>query len=189
MTLSFEDLAFEANGGAATEYSFAFYRRRLFSKPPLVAKGVVARAGDGTQSVVVTKDGEYLCRKVLIACGLLHFPRKLPVLDALESKSVFYKVPKIGDYDGRHVVVVGGGDSALDAAVMALERHAKVDVVVREDLVHVVAGPVEQSLQCELQRVRAGPPPPRTDHLHRSSPSVRRLDVDRTVVHDAPDRS
>ncbi len=83
---------------------------------------------------VVTRDGEYLCRKVLIACGLLHFPRKLPVLDALESKSVFYKVPKIGDYDQQQVVVVGGGDSALDAAVMALERRAKVDVVVREDV-------------------------------------------------------
>ena len=80
---------------------------------------------------VVTKEGEYLCRKVLIACGLLHFPRRLPVLDALESKSVFYKIPKIGDYDGRQVVVIGGGDSALDAAVMALERHAQVDVLVR----------------------------------------------------------
>ncbi|NOZ39374.1 MAG: NAD(P)/FAD-dependent oxidoreductase [Planctomycetes bacterium] len=80
---------------------------------------------------VVTKEGEYLCRKVLIACGLLHFPRRLPVLDALESKSVFYKIPKIGDYDGRQVVVIGGGDSALDAAVMALERNAQVDVLVR----------------------------------------------------------
>ena len=31
------------------------------------------------------------------------------------------------------MVVVGGGDSALDAAVMALERQAQVDVVVREE--------------------------------------------------------
>jgi len=82
---------------------------------------------------VVTKQGDFLCRKVLIACGLLHFPRKLPVLDALQSKSVFYKVPKIGEYEGSRVVVVGGGDSALDAAVMALERGAHVDVVVREE--------------------------------------------------------
>jgi thioredoxin reductase len=82
---------------------------------------------------VITKRGEYLCRKVLIACGLLHFPRQLPVLDALESKNVYYKVPKIGDYDGRRVVVVGGGDSAFDAAVMALERNANVNVIVRED--------------------------------------------------------
>ena len=83
---------------------------------------------------VVTKNGAYLCRKVLIACGLLHYPRALPVVDALESKKVFYKVPKIGDYDGRHVVVVGGGDSALDAAVMAQERQGQVDLVVREDV-------------------------------------------------------
>lgn len=81
---------------------------------------------------VVTSRGEYLCRKVIIAFGLLHFPRKLPVLDALNSRSVHYKVPKIGDYERQRVVVVGGGDSALDAAVMALQRNAKVDVVVRE---------------------------------------------------------
>jgi thioredoxin reductase (NADPH) len=82
---------------------------------------------------VVTKNGSYLCRKVIIACGLLHFPRRLPVLDALESKKVFYKVPKIGDYQDQRVAVVGGGDSALDAAIMALERHAAVDVVCREE--------------------------------------------------------
>lgn len=83
---------------------------------------------------VVTKNGEYLCRKVIIACGLLHYPRKLPVLDTLRSKNVYYKVPKIGDYTGKRVVVVGGGDSAFDAAVMALERSAEVDVLVRGDI-------------------------------------------------------
>ena len=82
-------------------------------------------AKDDPLKQVVTKKGTYLCRKVLIACGLLHFARRLPVLDALESKSVYYKVPKIGDYDGGRVVVVGGGDSAFDAAVMALEPQRR----------------------------------------------------------------
>jgi thioredoxin reductase (NADPH) len=81
---------------------------------------------------VVTSKNSYLCRKVIIACGLLHFPRALPVLDALNSKRVHYKVPKIGDYEGQAVVVVGGGDSALDAAIMALERKGQVTVLVRE---------------------------------------------------------
>ncbi|MFQ5528411.1 MAG: NAD(P)/FAD-dependent oxidoreductase [Thermoanaerobaculia bacterium] len=80
---------------------------------------------------VVTNRASYLCRKVIIACGLLHFPRKLSVLDSLQSKKIYYKVPKIGDYEGSHVVVVGGGDSALDAAVMVLGRRGTVELVVR----------------------------------------------------------
>ncbi|MEM8681359.1 MAG: NAD(P)/FAD-dependent oxidoreductase [Planctomycetota bacterium] len=81
---------------------------------------------------VITSRGEYLCRKVIIAFGLLHYPRRLAVLDILNSPNVHYKVPKIGDYEGQAVVVVGGGDSALDAAVMALQRNAQVTVLVRE---------------------------------------------------------
>ena len=81
---------------------------------------------------VVTNQDRYLCRKVIISCGLLHFPRRLAVLDELSSKKVHYKVPRIGDYEGQQVAVIGGGDSALDAAVMALERQAGVDLIVRE---------------------------------------------------------
>ena len=81
---------------------------------------------------VVTSKSSYLCRKVIIACGLLHYPRRLAVLDQLNSKNVHYKVPKIGDYEGGNVAVVGGGDSALDAALMVLGRGGKVDLIVRE---------------------------------------------------------
>ena len=80
---------------------------------------------------VVTDKGSYLCRKVILAVGLLHFPRRLPVLDALGSKNVYYKSPKIGDYDGQRVAVVGGGDSGMDAALMVLQRHGRVDMLIR----------------------------------------------------------
>ena len=82
---------------------------------------------------VRTNTGAHLCRKVIIGCGLLHFPRKLAVLDQLESKKVHYKNPKIGDYEDGRVMVVGGGDSALDAAMMVLARHGRVEMVVREE--------------------------------------------------------
>jgi len=82
---------------------------------------------------VITNRRTYLSRKVILACGLLHFPRKLPVLDALDSPQVHYKVPRIGDYSGQRVAIVGGGDSALDAAVMVLERGGQVDLIVRKD--------------------------------------------------------
>ena len=95
----------------------------------------VAKVGQTEDALkrVVTSKGEYLCRKVIIAFGLLHYPRKLPVLDALDSRKVHYKMPKIGDYEGHPVTVIGGGDSALDAAVMALQRNGDVDVLVRKD--------------------------------------------------------
>lgn len=80
---------------------------------------------------VITSKGTYLCRKVIIAFGLLHYPRRLPVLDELQTRKVHYKIPKIGDYEGERIVIVGGGDSALDAAVMVLQRHGVVDVLVR----------------------------------------------------------
>ncbi|TWU11658.1 Ferredoxin--NADP reductase [Symmachiella macrocystis] len=82
---------------------------------------------------VVTSQGSYLCRKVIIACGLLHFPRKHPVLDELQSNKVYYKNPKIGDYENQRIAIIGGGDSALDAAVMVLERGGLAEVIVREE--------------------------------------------------------
>ena len=95
---------------------------------------------------VFTSAGSYRCRKVILACGLLHFPRRMPVLDRLESKNVYYKVPRIGDYSGRHVVIVGGGDSALDAAVMVLQRNGTCDLLVRKSV---------RGKQSTLDRVRA----------------------------------
>ena len=108
---------------------------------------------------VVTSQDSYLCRKVIIACGLLHYARKLPILDALNSKKVYYKVPKIGDYEGSRVAVVGGGDSALDAALMVLDRNGHVDMVIREEqpvgkidsLARVKAGGGVVHTSCELQ--------------------------------------
>jgi thioredoxin reductase (NADPH) len=81
---------------------------------------------------VVTSASSYLCRKVIVAFGLLHIPRRLAILDRLQSENVYYKNPKIGDYEGKRVAVIGGGDSALDAAMMVLGRRGSVDLIVRE---------------------------------------------------------
>ena len=88
--------------------------------------------GEDQLKRVVTTKGTYLCRKAIIACGLLHYPRRLAVLDKLDSRNVHYKMPKISDYEGQTVAVVGGGDSALDAALMVLGRSGQVDLIVRE---------------------------------------------------------
>ena len=56
-------------------------------------------------------------RVVVIAAGGGSFqPKKPPIpkIDAYEGKSVFYAVRRMEDFRDKNVVIVGGGDSALD---------------------------------------------------------------------------
>lgn len=127
------------DGITGEELSERTYRQALdalvqfrFNEELVTIEDTTQSEKDDPLKRVVTSRGSYLCRKVILACGLLHYPRKLPVLDQLESKKVHYKFPKIGDYEGGTVMVVGGGDSGLDAAVMVLQRGGQVDLIVRE---------------------------------------------------------
>ncbi|MBI3275507.1 MAG: NAD(P)/FAD-dependent oxidoreductase, partial [Methylocystis sp.] len=59
----------------------------------------------------------FSCKVVFVAAGGGSFqPKKPPIpgIDAYEGKSVFYAVRRIEDFRDKHVVIIGGGDSALD---------------------------------------------------------------------------
>ena len=90
---------------------------------------------DGNFEVTVSSGRVFLSRAVLIAAGLGAFsPRKLPQLmdiDHLEGTSVFYAVKNVVDFAGQKVVIVGGGDSALDWTVGLLNTASKVTLVHR----------------------------------------------------------
>ncbi len=79
----------------------------------------IERQGDGF--VVQTDRGSVSARSVLLAMGRRGTPRKLDV-PGEESSKVVYRLVDAQQYAGRHVLVVGGGDSALEAAIALAEQ-------------------------------------------------------------------
>lgn len=70
--------------------------------------------------VVTDSDTEFRTRTVFIAGGVGSFqPRRLRFegIEEHEEKSLHYKVRNPGDFEGKRIVVLGGGDSALDWVV------------------------------------------------------------------------
>ena len=75
---------------------------------------------DGTFAVH-TNAGVYTTRSVLLAIGRRGSPRKLDV-PGEDSPKVVYRLVDAEQYAGQSVVVVGGGDSALEAAIALSEQ-------------------------------------------------------------------
>jgi len=80
---------------------------------------------DGSGFNVVTTKATYACRAVLLSIGRRGTPRQLGVPGEAQSK-VVYRLIDPSEYAGKHVLVVGGGDSALEAAHSIAEQHGAV---------------------------------------------------------------
>lgn len=81
---------------------------------------VVQRQDDGRFFVETSKGTRFLTRTVFIAAGVGSFqPRTLKVegIDRFHGSQLFYSVKQPAQFAGRNLVIVGGGDSALDWAL------------------------------------------------------------------------
>ncbi len=89
----------------------------------------------GTAFEVVGSNGTKVhCRSIIIAAGVGAFGPNRPPLDGIElyeGKTVHYYVKTKETYRDKHVVIAGGGDSAVDWAIVLSEIAASVSLVHR----------------------------------------------------------
>lgn len=80
----------------------------------------VEQQADGRFFVATSKGTQFLTKTLFIAAGVGAFqPRYLKVdgLERFHDEQVFYRVKNPADFAGKNLVIVGGGDSAIDWAL------------------------------------------------------------------------
>lgn len=145
----------------------------------------IERHADGSFTVRSSK-ASYHTKAVLLALGRRGSPRKLDVPGEEQAK-VVYRLIDAEQYRGQRVLVVGGGDSALEAAIaLAEEPGTTVTLSYRSQAFSRVkdknrqklkqlqdAGRIEVCLQSTVLRIE-------TDQVHLKTP-----EGERTLPNDA----
>jgi len=111
------------------------YWRHVVSQADLKLRGParvssIDRAGDSFR--LKWDDGEILARRVILATGRRGSPRTLRI-PGEESPNVAYRLLEPDQYAAQRVLVVGGGNSALEAAISLAEAGARVVLSYRGD--------------------------------------------------------
>ncbi|HVP62926.1 MAG TPA: NAD(P)-binding domain-containing protein [Myxococcaceae bacterium] len=96
----------------------------------------VDRQGDGF-ALKLANDAQLLASRVVIATGLSDFAYTPSALGSLSSQLCTHtaKVTSFESFRGQDVAVIGGGQSALEAAALLHEAGARPQLLVREESV------------------------------------------------------
>ncbi len=113
-------------------------KQQALQYPADVLTGVEAR---GLQEIpggyrVETSQGPVDTRVLVLTAGIGEFiPRRLNVaaVDQFEGRGLYYVVHDLSEFDGKRVLVVGGGDSAADWAMALANRASHVTMIHRRD--------------------------------------------------------
>lgn len=98
---------------------------------------------------IITDRGRYPAKTVIIAAGLGAFkPRTLEIngLETFEGQGVYYIVKEKSLFKGKDVVIVGGGDSALDWVINLLDTARNLSLVHRRDTFRAQPNTIQQVL-------------------------------------------
>ena len=114
---------------------------------------VVQKREDGRFDVETSLGTRFITKTIFIAAGVGSFqPRTMKVdgIEAFEGSQLFYRVKNPAQFEGKNLVICGGGDSALD---WALNFVGKAESVVllhrREDFRAAPASVAKMKQLCE----------------------------------------
>jgi len=96
----------------------------------------LTRRSDGRFQLVTDAGEVHVAPVVFIAAGAGSFTPRKPKIDGIapyEGKSLFYAVRQRADFENRDLVIVGGGDSALDWTLDLLPSVKSLTLVHRRD--------------------------------------------------------
>src|SRR5690606_32475030 len=80
---------------------------------------------------IISSKGEYLVEKIILATGFYDLPNKMNIPgEELLKVTHYYKEP--GPYIGQKIVVIGGGNSAVDVALETWRKGADVTMIIKE---------------------------------------------------------
>lgn len=123
-------------------------KQQAFQYDADIVTNVTASALESTSQEhrIHTNRGVFESPIVIITAGIGEFiPRRMnnPAIDQYEGRGLYYVVNRLSDFDGRRVLVVGGGDSAADWAMAVADRAEHVTMIHRRD-----------TFQCHLDSLR-----------------------------------
>ena len=113
----------------------------------------VEKRSDGIFELTTTK-GVHLSRAVVITAGCGAFePRKLnlPEAERFEGKGLYYFVNDMQQFAGKKVLIAGGGDSAVDWALMLEPIADSVTLIHRRDRFRAHEHSVQQMMKSSIQ--------------------------------------
>lgn len=82
--------------------------------------------------IVMTNKGHYTTRAILLSIGRRGTPRKLGV-PGEENEKVYYRLLEPELIHEQNILVVGGGDSAIESALLLVEENNKVTLSYRSN--------------------------------------------------------
>jgi thioredoxin reductase (NADPH) len=106
------------------------------TRPPLVTEELVERLSQGDDGMwtVHTSKGSHRAANVVLALGMRGAPAKLDV-PGEETPKVAYRLLEPDPFAGQHVLVVGGGNAAVESALALSDfgKCASVSISYRRD--------------------------------------------------------